>query len=160
MAAPLGNKFWQMAANPGRPRVFSTPEEMYQLACEYFQWCEDNPIIQKDWVGKDGDEVFREKPIPYTQDGFCLYLGIDDDTFRLYGKDEKRKEFWGVYTYVMKTIKTQKFNGAAVGIFNASIIARDLGLVDKTQSEVDGKQEIVVTYKRKLTSDDKRDNAQ
>jgi hypothetical protein len=28
---------------------------------------------------------------------------------------------------------TQKFSGAAVGIFNANIISRDLGLIDKKQ---------------------------
>lgn len=45
-----------------------------------------------------------------------------------------------VTTYVEEIIRTQKFEGAAVGAFNANIIARDLGLSDK--KEIDGKFQV------------------
>ncbi len=49
---------------------------------------------------------------------------------------EEYKDFFGVYTRISQIIRTQKFEGAAVGLFNANIIARDLGLADKQSSEL------------------------
>ena len=46
--------------------------------------------------------------------------------------DPQTYEFSSVITRIRETIYQQKFEGAAVGAFNANIIARDLGLADKT----------------------------
>lgn len=148
MAAPIGSQFWKLG-NPGRDKTFATPEELWGKACEYFQWCDEHPIIQKDWVGKDADEVEREKPVPYTLDGLCFYLGITDDTLRNYGKEKGYELYFGVYTRIMQVVRAQKFTGAAVGLFNASIIARDLGLSEKTENNNTNKNEYKVTLKLK-----------
>ena len=50
---------------------------------------------------------------------------------------DDEKDFSSVITRIEQTIYAQKFEGAAVGSFNANIIARDLGLKDK--SELTGK---------------------
>ncbi len=42
-----------------------------------------------------------------------------------------RKDFFGIIDRVEKIIFVQKFEGAVTGIYNANIISRDLGLMDR-----------------------------
>jgi hypothetical protein len=48
----------------------------------------------------------------------------------------KGKEFSDVITHIEEIIKTQKFTYAAVNMFNANIIARDLGIKDNKEIEI------------------------
>ena len=57
-----------------------------------------------------------------------MFIGIAVNTFREY---QSREDFVTVTTRAREIIYTQKFEGAAVGAFNANIIARDLGLRDQ-----------------------------
>ena len=52
MAAPTGNKFWMLRSKHGRDKLFSTPELLWEAACEYFQWCDENPWLSKKAVQK------------------------------------------------------------------------------------------------------------
>lgn len=133
MAAPNGNRFWENRSKHGRDKIFSSPEILWEGASEYFEWCEDNPLTEQDWVGKDGDEVTKNLMRPFTLSGLCVFLDCDEQTLKNYGTKEEYKDFFGVYTRICQIIRTQKFEGAAVGLFNASIIARDLGLADKNE---------------------------
>jgi hypothetical protein len=132
MGAPEGNSFWKLRSKHGREKIFSTPDILWEAATEYFQWCEDNPWAEQDWVGKNGDEVKKYHPRPFTLSGLCVYLDCSEQTIRDYGK---RNDFIEVYTRIEQIMRTQKFEGAATGFFNANIIARDLGLVDKSESK-------------------------
>lgn len=129
MAAPLGNQFWKLRSKHGRDKLFATPELLWEAACEYFQWADENPITKQDYVGKDGEEVQRKLGRPYTQSGMCVYLDCSEQMFR---EAKERKEFTEVCTRISQIIRTQKFEGASVGIFNHNIIARDLGLKDSS----------------------------
>lgn len=138
MGAPTGNEFWKLRSKHGRDTLFASPDLLWEAACEYFQWCDSNPWKKKDWVGKDGDEVERETPRPYTLSGLCLYLGCCSSYFREFKSNPPKnaKDFLTIITRIEETIYTHKFEGAAVGAFNANIIARDLGLVDKKEQNV------------------------
>lgn len=146
MAAPIGNEFYLLQSKHGRDKIFSTPDDLWAAAQEYFQWCEDNPWEQQNWVGKDGDEVTKKLKIPYTLSGFCVFIGCDERTLRNYGSKEEYKAYFPVYTRIEQIIRTQKFVGASVGVFNHSIIARDLGLVEK--SEANDKHDITIKVNR------------
>jgi hypothetical protein len=129
---------------------------MWDAACEYFQWCIDNPWYRNEAI-KGGDRAGQIIQIPtsrpFTMQGLCAYLncntvyfnnfelGIKDGT-RKVSEDEK-KGFSEIIHAIKETIYQQKFEGAAVGAYNANIIARDLGLTDK--------QDIVKTKKIKVT---------
>lgn len=138
MAAPKGNKFWQLRSKHGKDKLFASPELLWDAACEYFEWCRENPWVKNEAV-KSGDlagsimKVPTERP--FTLQGLCLYLGCDSSYFRRFKADikEKDKDYLTVITRIEETIYTQKYEGAAVGAFNANIIARDLGLTDKTE---------------------------
>lgn len=144
MGAPKENQFWKTRAKHGRDKIFSEPEILWESACDYFQWCDENPWHQQNWVGKDGEEVTRNLKRPYTLSGLSVYLDCDEQTLKNYGTKEEYKDFFGVYTRIVQIIRTQKFEGAAVGIFNASIIARDLGLKDN--QDVTTKGEAINQY--------------
>jgi hypothetical protein len=74
-----------------------------------------------------------------TIGGMCLFLEIDEVTWRHYargerGDDEPQKAmFSSICSRVAHQIREQKFTGAAGGFLNPSIIARDLGLADKKE---------------------------
>lgn len=144
MAAPFGNQFWKLRSKHGRYKIFTSPDLLWEAACEYFEWCDQNPLIELDWVGKDGNEVEKPKMRAYTWQGLELYLDID--SLREYKTNEDYKEFSQVITRIERIIYTQKFTGAAAGFLNPNIIARDLGLSDK--KEVDNKGDRFVLIER------------
>lgn len=133
MAAPKGNEFWKLRSKHGVDKIFKDPEIFWEAACEYFKWCEDNPLLEHDFVGKDANEVYKRKKRAFTIHGLCHYCGITYRTFLNYEKNESYKDFFPVFTRVKEIIYAQKFTGAASGFFNANIIARDLGLADKKE---------------------------
>lgn len=130
MSAPEGNQFWKMRATHGRDLIFSSPTILWEACCEYFEKTDERKWKKKDWVGKDALEVERENETPYTWTGLYLFLGTNAQTWDNY---EKREDFFEITTRVRQIIYTQKFEGAAVGAFNAVIISRDLELKDKQE---------------------------
>lgn len=139
MGAPKGNEFWKLRSKHGRDKLFATPKLMWDAACEYFQWCEDNPLISIEYYGKDAVLCEVPKMRPFTMQGLCLYLDCNTVYFNQFEselkdkKDELSKDFSKIVTRIRETIYKQKFEGAAAGFLNANIIARDLGLSDKKE---------------------------
>lgn len=139
MAAPLGNEFWKLASKHGRDRLFATPELLWEAATEYFQWCEDNPMIEVDFRGKDATHVELPKMRAFTLTGFCVYIGASQSFWKEFKKAEGTpKEFLPILTRIEEIMYTQKFTGAAAGFLNPNIIARDLGLRDESKQELTG----------------------
>ncbi len=154
-----GNQFWKLRSRHGRKKLFETPELLWKAACEYFQWCQDNPWYKTEQIRQPGKgykdsegeyhppELTTDIPTdrPFTIQGLCLYLDCNTVYFNQFEKALKGKEdelsvgFSQIVLRIRETIYQQKFEGAAVGAFNASIIARDLGLRDKVDTEVSGK---------------------
>jgi hypothetical protein len=135
MAAPTGNQFWKLRSKHGREKIFASPEIMWDAAQEYFQWCQDNPLIEIDFRGKDCDRVELPKMRAFTLQGICLYLGVNTKYFNDFEKTCTH-DFSEVVTRIRETIYEQKFVGSAAGFLNPNIISRDLGLKDKTETEV------------------------
>jgi hypothetical protein len=149
MAAPKNNKFWELRSSHGRNLIFSSPQVLWEACKEYFETTSERVWIKKDWVGKDAYEVDRETSAPFTKQGLYIFLDIDRSTWDEY---KKRKDFSPICTRVEEIIYLQKFEGAVVGAFNHSIIARELGLADK--KEVSRKKIVVTTKKRISETDD------
>lgn len=152
MAAPKGNQFWKLATKYGRDKLFSSPEILWEASCEYFEWCDENPLIsveqsrgrsskKKKEVTKDGieekDTGLIDMPLmrAYTWEALELYLNIGS----LRDYKTEYKDFKQVITRIGNIIYSQKFSGAAAGLLNANIIARDLGLVDQTKNQNENK---------------------
>jgi hypothetical protein len=137
-AAPKENQFWKLRSKHGRDKLFETPELLWEAACEYFEWCDENPLMEVDFKGKDADRVEIPKMRPFTLQGLCLYLDCNTAYLRTFKSQSKGKheDFNAVITKIEEVIYNQKFTGAAAGFLNPNIIARDLGLADKKEEKV------------------------
>lgn len=146
MSAPTGNQFWKLASKHGRDTLFTSPELLWEAACEYFEWAENNPLMAQEQrkgniiiaKGVDTSEldlspmVEIPKMRAFTLENLCSYLGCNTAYFRNFKivDKEREQEFSAVFTRIQETIRNQKFIGAAAGFLNPMIIARDLGLRD------------------------------
>jgi hypothetical protein len=137
MAAPKGNQFWKARSSHGRKPIFSSPDELWDACAEYFQWVEENPLMEDKLFCFQGnvtrDTVYKMRAM--TIDGLCLFLDIGTSTW----DDYRNREDFSVTTRAERVIYNQKFQGAAADLLNANIIARDLGLRDKQEHEHSGK---------------------
>lgn len=150
MGAPKGNQFWKARASNGREKLFETPELLWEAACEYFQWCDDNPLWESKAFAFQGDVTVEQLPKlrAYTLGGLCLFLDCSESYFRSFKSAERinKKDFVTVIEKIENTIYYQKFSGAAADLLNANIISRDLGLADK--------KDVAVTVEQPLFGDD------
>lgn len=131
-----GNEIWQLA-NLGTNRSYETAEDLWAEAVKYFLWSDNSPLIEWKYVGASLREIPHRRP--YTWDALTLYLGVSEAYIRMI-KSAPRKDkdaFLTVIARIEKTIKNQKFEGAATGFFNANLISRDLGLADKHEHSGD-----------------------
>lgn len=131
-----GNKpgdFWTKRLSRGAAgRSFKSAVELMQVAGEYFNWAHTNELKEekaffyKGEISKDSVNKMRV----FTQEGFCVFAGISDRTYRNYREDPELSKAVEVIDQI---IKVQKFEGAAAGMLNPMIIARDLGLAEKQE---------------------------
>jgi hypothetical protein len=141
MAAPEGNEYWKLRSKDGRDKIFETPEHLLDACNEYFEWVQNNPLKSSEVVKyKDYAELIEvPKMRPMTIEGLCNFIDISVKCWRNY---KERQDFIPITTRVEQIIYNNKFEGAASGFLNPNIIARDLGLQDKQQTEHTG--EIIV----------------
>lgn len=128
-----GNRFWEARSSHGRNPLFTDPQDLWDACCEYFEWNESNPLHMAKAFGYEG--AVTVEPIPVmralTIGGLCLFLDIDETTWRGWKKD--RSDLIPIITRAEAIIYKQKFEGASANLLNANIIARDLGLADKSE---------------------------
>lgn len=134
MAAPKGNKFWELRSSHGVSPMFKAPEDLWAAACEYFEYADSTPIQEERIFNFQGEVIIGAvgKMRAMTQAALCLYLDISEDALRTY---KKKEGFIKVTKKIEAVIYSNKFEGASAGLLNPNIIARDLGLVDKVESK-------------------------
>lgn len=129
-----GNAAWRN--NPlflgKQERIWKTPDDMLADAKRYFAWIEENPLCEEQFVGKDGRRVTVRKLRAMTLRGFYAFIGISADTWEAVYR--ARPEYAKAIAAIEDVIWAQKFEGAAAGLLNASIITRELGLADKVEN--------------------------
>lgn len=129
--APKGNQFWKARSKHGRDKLFASAELLWEACCEYFQWVEDNPLWESKVAQFQGGVVDMpvSKMRAMTIGGLCIFLDMTIETWTQWRKD---KDFSEVVKRAEAVIYEQKFAGAAADLLNPNIIARDLGLRDKS----------------------------
>lgn len=132
MSAPIGNKFWEARSSHGRAPIFASPDDLWASCLEYFEWVEANPLYESQAFAYQGNVTLKELPKmrAMTIAGLCIFLDISVKTWAEY---RERDGFTPITTRVDEIIQTQKFQGAAADLLNPNIIARDLGLTDKSK---------------------------
>ena len=162
-----GIKFIKKAKKMGRPLNLDSPEQLWELACEYFERCDGAPWNRTDFKGKDADEVEIPTAAPYIWSGFedFLFEKIGITTLKDYrtasrktdeelGENYKRyRDYSEVITRVDAIMTGQKVSGALVGAYNSNLVARLEGLAEKTEEvgTVGGRPQFVFVNKSKAS---------
>jgi hypothetical protein len=135
MTFQTGNQHWKARTTHGRDRIIKDPETLAKAADEYFKWCIDNPLTKMDFKGKDAERVMYELPRPFKKGEFARFCHLSE--WRLI-EDLKKvsSDFSQIITYIEGTIYDQKYEYAAIGVFNTNIMSRDLGLTEKIDKTV------------------------
>lgn len=144
MAAPAGNQFWMQRTKHGRDKLFSDPEIFWQECCRYFNWCEQNPLYEEDYRGKDADRVQIRKMRAFTWAGLEVFLDCDLRRYRATISDEFNtnslvdlsEDFVRVLSRVSKIMFTQQYEGAAAGLINSNLAARYLSITEKSETKI------------------------
>jgi hypothetical protein len=138
MAPPKKNKYWQMRGTHGRKPKIDMPETLWKECCKFFEWVEANPLHEEKLFSYQG-EIHKgaiQRMRAMTIEGLCLFIGIDPRTWRMWR--DSRDDLIPIIERVEMICYEQKFTGAAADLLNPNIIARDLGLKDKTEHEHTG----------------------
>lgn len=123
-------------------KYIESPDKMWEYFLAYKKQVKDNPIIVKDWVGKDAIDVYRPKEKPLTIEGFenyCADEGIISDLSNYFANsNDAYSEYSTICSRIRKAIRQDQIEGGMAGIYNPSITQRLNGLVDKKETEIKG----------------------
>lgn len=117
----------------GRPRKFK-PADLLDEFQNYIQDRMSNPIVEKEeesgYAGRNSSAKTKEKSHPQLLSvaDFCVFLGCSRNWW-----NELPDEFLGVKSHISTYIDNFQLKGASIGVFNANIVSRLLGLKDKTE---------------------------
>ena len=136
-------------------KYIETPQKFWELFLAYKKEVKDSPIIVKDWVGKDSEQVYREKEKPLTMVGFeCFVLEhtkmtYPDLTVYFEGKVESYKEYFPISSRIRSEIKNDQITGGMTMIYSQNLTARLNNLVEKTEDVTPQQpKKIVIKIKR------------
>jgi hypothetical protein len=136
-----------MGTRKGLGKYIESPERMWELFLQYRKEIKTNPILVKDWVGKDGEQVYREKERPLTDKGFYNFCRRNIGCVKQYfdNQDNLYTDYITICSHIKEEIEQDQIEGGMAGIYNPSITQRLNNLTDKVES----KQEITqITIKR------------
>lgn len=127
---------WEVVNNY-REITSNTPEQLWENAVSYFQWCKDNPIeIKKTaMTGKDvGKKFIVELPIMYTIKGLCLHCNILEEYLKdMRAARETAPDWYMVVSKILYLIHDQNMTYAALDLFNPLLVSR-LNNIEKDDS--------------------------
>lgn len=140
-------------ARPFGTKNIETPEKMLELFESYVTETKEGPILLQDFVGKDGEEVYRKKEKPLTIEGFELYCFrngfIGDLSHYFANTNNSYADYLTICSHIRKRVRNDQITGGMAGIYNPSITQRLNNLVEKTNNENTGDVTITVKYDEK-----------
>ena len=127
-------------ARPSGTKLIESPEQLWDFFVDYVEHEKESPMYKTEYAGKDGIEKSTPLQVPITFEGFECYLAdrniINDLGDYSSNKDDRYSDYATIITRIRKNCFVQNFKGASVGLFNANLIAKKLGLIDKSSVEV------------------------
>jgi hypothetical protein len=134
-------------------KYIETPEKMLEYFESYVKETKNAPILVQDFVGKDGNEVYRTKEKPLTIEGFeiwCFTNDIISDLSQYFANTENRyTDYQTICSHIKRRVRNDQIMGGMAGIYNPSITQRLNNLVEKTDNNNTGDVTITVKYDEK-----------
>jgi len=119
-----------------RDKAIKTPEELQALFDQYRAWAKTNPFKVHDFVGKDAQEVNKEKERPLTWIAFEAWLYREGIVTHLGHYEQNTDGAYAEYLPIIRALKKQcsadVIDGALATVYNQNIAARLEGLKDQS----------------------------
>lgn len=128
-------RFWEVKSSAGRNPTFPSAEALLTACMEYVEWTEANPLYEHRALSSGGKAQVIKVPKmrAMSREGLCTFLDITLETWWQWRAGRVAVPgFPEIVARVEALMYTQKFSGAAAELLNPMIIARDLGLREKT----------------------------
>jgi len=130
-------------AKAGRPhgtKKIETPEKLWDLFTQYVSCCEDEPYLEQNWVGRDGEEVYRKIMKHVSFDGFEGWLAERGELCDLgqyaANRDDRYKDYVPIITRIRKVCRGKLLTAAISNVANANVVSRYLGLKEAAETEL------------------------
>ena len=134
----------------GRVKLIESPEAMWGLFERYKTWAKEHPFKIKDWVGKDAEQVEREKERPLTMVGFESFVfnhGLNGSLSHYFSNlNESYTEYLSICSRIKAAITSDQIEGGMAGMYNPSITQRLNGLVERTETDIKATVKPAVDY--------------
>lgn len=130
--------------NGGRAKKFETPAQLQKYIDQYFQSVDNNPIVLKEFNGKEAQECERKVQRPYTFEGLALHLGVTIQTLRNYGETKGYEDFFEVISQARTRVVRQNMEYGMAGGYNAKIVALALSNNSDYREKVDSNVNMTV----------------
>jgi hypothetical protein len=122
-----------------KTKYIESPEELWTYFQQYRAWAKDNPYILEVATSKGG-VVKLNKERPLSISGFENYLNdqdkICDISDYLRNRDNRYTDFEPVCKRIRSNIYADQLEGAMANIYHHNIVARNLGLVDRKETDI------------------------
>ena len=145
-----GNNYHELARNyfssPASCK-FKTADELLERVLGYFQWADDNPLMETRVASDEGTPTTIDVPKmrALSKEGMLLYVGVDRHTWARWRNNPNVRDYLKpVIEFAEKLLYQRKFDGAAAGLLNATIISRDLNLAEKHELSGPGGKPMVM----------------
>ena len=128
----------------GKPKYIETPDKLWDLFLGYVKDIKSKPFFVKDFVGKDGNTVYREKEKPLTMVGFTNYVcdnsRVSYPDIKSYFDETKEnyKEYFPISSRIRDAIRQDQIEGGMAMVYSQSITARLNNLKETTSTEISG----------------------
>jgi hypothetical protein len=138
-----------MGTKKGHTKYIESPEALWTLFTLYIKNEQNNPMTKVEYVGKEGRIEHTPLETPITFEGFECYLAdqgiIQDLGHYVANRDKKYTDYVTILARIRRNCFVHNFKGASVGLFNANLIARKLGLTEKQEITTDQPNEMKIT---------------
>jgi hypothetical protein len=110
----------------------TTAETLWEDAKMYFMWCEANPIYKQEMIKQTGAIVNIYTPRPFNLPALCIHCGVTPSYINDMARNKHAGDYHLVAQKILQVIYSQNLEYAMVGIFNANVTIRKLGLGDES----------------------------
>ncbi len=129
-------------------RIFKKPEELSKVWEEYKVDMDKESVkwTKIQYVGKDGERVTDNPPMPYDMDGFASWhKNKYNKVIHQYieNQDGLYDDFMGIVTHMKMERNANIKTGVLLGFFNASMGNRIVGLAERNETNVNANVNIL-----------------
>ena len=120
-------------------RKIESPEQMEQLWEKYKEYCDNYQVTQTEFSGKESRfvEGTVKKPITYTIEGFCVYIGLARSKFyETYADSEEYRDIVTRMRDESEADVRQKFETGTIPTQLSALWMSKFGYATKQQTDV------------------------